>query len=166
MDNEKLGIQKFSRYVLLGQLVSVGLLILGGIFVLEKQAGLLQITGWIFILMGLVFILAINQRRQRLLWIYKNTVPTAMKMKLEKKADSDSTQYYAYLIREDKNIPEGWKTSLYGPSFDIQLFLAIENPVQVYFDPKNNTPAVIKTTHGLLWVVAGSGAVQKLQSLP
>jgi hypothetical protein len=85
-----------------------------------------------------------------------------MKMKLEKKEDSDSTDYFAYLTQEINSASEGWKTGLYSPSFDVQLFLNNENQVQVYFDPKNNYPAVIKTTLGLLWVLAGSGAVQKL----
>jgi len=89
-----------------------------------------------------------------------------MNMKLEKITGSDSTNYFAYLTRENEPIPEGWKTGLYAPSFDIQLLLNYENQVQVYFDPKNNNPAVIKTTQGLLWVMAGSEAVQKLQSLP
>jgi hypothetical protein len=35
--------------------------------------------------------------------------------------------------------------------------------VDVYVDPKNNNPAVIRTTEGLLWVMAGSGSVQNCQ---
>jgi len=164
MDNERLSVKKFSQYGHLGQLVSVGILILGFFFIIEKDDAFLRITGWLFILMGLVFIFIINRRKQRLLWIYKNTAPISMKMKLEKRNDSDSTNYYAYLTQEDKNIPEGWKAGLYSPSFDIQLFLNNENQVQVHVDPKNNHPAVIKTTGGLLWVMASSGAVQNLPS--
>ena len=163
MDNEGSSVKKFSQYVLLGQLVSVGLLILGFIFILEKQAAVLQATGGLFILLGIVFIFTINRRKQRLLWIYKTTSPISMEMKLEKREDSDSTSYFAYLTREDENIHEGWKTGLYAPSFDTQPFLENENQVQVYIDPKNNHPAVIKTRQGLLWVMAGSGAVQNLQ---
>jgi hypothetical protein len=162
MDNEKASLKKFYRYLRLGQFASVGLFVMGCFFIIGTQDTVLQVTGWIFILMGLVFIFAFNQRKQRLLWIYKNTSPISMKMKLEKKEDSDSTDYFAYLSQEINTSSAGWKTGLYTPSFNVQLFLNNENQVQVYFDPKNNNPAVIKTTQGLLWVMAGSGAVQKL----
>jgi hypothetical protein len=166
MDNERLSVRKFSQYVALGQLISVGLLILGFIFIIEKQSAILEVFGWFFILVGIIFIFTINRRKQRLLWIYKNTPPISMKMKLEKRVDSDSKNYFAYLTREDKNIQEGWKTGLYSPTFDIQLMVNSENQVQVYVDPKNNHPAVIKTIEGLLWVMGGSGAVQKLPITP
>jgi hypothetical protein len=162
MDKERSSVQKFNRYVLLGQLVSLGLFIMGFFFIIEKEAAVLQAAGGLFMLMGIAFIFIFNRRKRRLLWIYKNTAPVAMNMKLEKIDDSESTNYFAYLTREDRNLPEGWKAGLYAPSFDVQLFLNNAAQVQVYFDPKNNLPAVIKTTQGLLWVMAGSGAVQNL----
>jgi hypothetical protein len=163
MDNERLSINKFNRYFILGQLISIGLIILGFFFVNEKQDNILQIAGWLFIVMGIVFIFIYIQRKQRLLWIYKNISPTSMQMKIEKIDDSDSTNYVAYLTRRDKNTTERWKTNLYPPSCNVRMFLNNENQVEVYVDPKNNNPAVIRTTEGLLWVMAGSGSVQNLQ---
>jgi len=163
MDNDRSSVKKFNQYFLLGLLISIGLLILGFIFINEKQDNILQTAGWLFIAMGSVFIFILIQRKQRLLWIYKNTSPVSMHMKLEKVDDSDSTNYVAYLTRQDKNISERWKAKLYPPSYNVQLFLNTENQVQVYVDPKNNNPAVIRTTNGLLWVTAGSGAVENLQ---
>ena len=93
MDNEKLSVKKFNQYVLLGQLVSVGLLIIGFFFIIEKYDTVLQAAGWLFIIIGIAFIFIFNRRKQRLLRIYRNTSPTSMKMKLEKKEDSDSTDY-------------------------------------------------------------------------
>ena len=155
-------IKKFKQYVLLGQLISVGLLILGFIFINQKQDNVFQIAGWLFLIMGIIFIFSFNRRKQRLLWVYKNTSPLSMKMNLEEIKDLDSTYYAAYLTRQDKNNSERWKATLYPPSCNVQLFLNNENQVQVYVDPKNNNPAIIRTTEGLLWVMAGSGAVQKL----
>lgn len=162
MDNERLSIKKYKQYVLLGQLISVGLLVIGLIFINQKQNSVLQIAGWILFALGIVFIVSFNRRKRRLLWVYKNTSPILMKMNLEKKEDLDSTYYVAHLLRQDNNPPEKWKASLYSPSYDVQQFLNNENQVQVYIDPKNNNPAIIKTTGGLLWVMAGSGTVQKL----
>jgi hypothetical protein len=163
MDNDKLSLRKFNRYFLMGELVSLGLVILGFIFVNENQDTILQIAGWIFIVLGSVFIFIFIWRKQRLLWIYKNTSPTSMQMKIEKNDDSDSTNYYAYLTQTENNRSERWKTRLYSPPFNIQRFLSHENQVEVFVDPKNNNPAVIRTTEGLLWVMAGSGSVQRLQ---
>jgi len=162
MDNERLSIKKFKQYVLLGQLISVGLLIFGFFFINQKQDNVFQIAGWLFLIMGIGFIFIFNRRKQRLLWVYKNISPTSMKMNLEEIKSLDSTDYVAYLTRQDKNNSERWKANLYPPSCNVQLFINNENQVQVYVDPKNNNPAIIRTTEGLLWVMAGSGAVQKL----
>jgi hypothetical protein len=163
MDNEKLSVKKFSQFILLGLLISIGLLILGFILAYEKQNPILQTVGWLFIAMGSVFVFILIQRKLRLLWIYKNIPPVSMYMKLEKVDDSDSTNYVAYLTQQENNISDRWKAQLYPPSYNVQQFLNTENQVQVYLDPKNNHPAVIRTTKGLLWVTAGSGAVQNLQ---
>jgi len=160
MDNERLSLKKFHQYFLLGQFISFGLVILGFFFLNEQQDIILQITGWIFIVMGIIFIIIIIQRKQRLVWIYKNISPTSMQMKIEKIDDSDSTDYFAYLTRRDKNTSESWKTKLYPPSCNVQMYFNNENQVEVFVDPKNNNPAVIRTTDGLLWVMAGSGSVQ------
>jgi hypothetical protein len=162
MDTERLSVKKFHRYFLFGQLVSVVLIILGFTFTDGKQDKILQITGWLFLAMGFVFIFIINGRKARLLWIYKNTSPTSMKMVLEKIDGSDSTAYVAYLTREDKSISERWETELYPPACNVQLHLNNEIQVLVFVDPKNNHPAVIRTAEGLLWIMAGSGAVQNL----
>lgn len=163
MDNERLSLKKFNQYFLLGQLISIGLLILGFFFINENQDNILQIAGWLFIVMGIVLIIIFIQRKQRLLWIYKNISPTSMQMKIEKIDDSDSTNYVAYLTRRDKNTSERWEIKLYPPSCNVQVFLSNENQVEVYIDPKNNNPAVIRTAGGLLWVMAGSGSVQNFQ---
>jgi len=162
MGNERLSLKKFHQYFLLGQFISLGLVILGFFFLNEKQDLILQIVGWIFIVMGIVFIIVIFQRKQRLLWIYKNISPTSMQMKIEKINDSDSTDYFAYLTRWDKNTSERWKTRLYPPSCSVDMYLNDESQVEVFVDPKNNNPAVIRATDDLLWVMAGSGSVQKL----
>jgi hypothetical protein len=162
MGNERLSLKKFHQYFLLGQFISLGIIILGFFFLNEKQDLILQIVGWIFIVMGIVFIIAIFQRKQRLLWIYKNISPTSMQMKIEKINDSDSTDYFAYLTRWDKNTSESWKTRLYPPSYNVDMYLNDESQVEVFVDPKNNNPAVIRATDDLLWVMAGFGSVQKL----
>lgn len=162
MDNDRLSLKKFNGYFLRGQLISFGLLILGFFFINEKQDNILQIAGWLFTVMGVVLIFIFIWRKQRLLWIYKNTSPTSMQMKMEKTDDSDSTNYVAYLTRGDKNTSESWKARVYPPSCNVQMFLSNENQVEVYSDPKNNHPAVIRTTNGLLWVMAGSGSVENI----
>lgn len=163
MDCERTSIKKFNRYFLLGELISLGLLIFGFIFINEKQDKIIEVAGWFFLALGMVFIFIFLQRRQRLLWIYKNISPVPMKMNLKKIDDSDSTNYVAYLTRQDITFSKKWKTKLYPPSCNVQLFLNTENQVQVYIDPNNNNPAIIRTTEGLFWVMAGSGAVQDLQ---
>lgn len=163
MDNERLSLKKFHQYFLLGQCISLGLVILGFFFMNEKQDVILQIVGWIFIVMGIVFIIVLFLRKRRLLWIYKNVSPTSMQMKIEKINDSDSTDYFAYLTRWDKNTSESWKTKLYPPSFNIDMYLDNDNQVEVFVDPKNKNPAVIRARDGLLWVMAGSGSVQYFQ---
>ncbi len=59
MGNERLSLKKFHQYFLLGQFISLGIVILGFFFLNEKQDLILQIVGWIFIVMGIVFIIVI-----------------------------------------------------------------------------------------------------------
>lgn len=163
MDNERLGIKKFGQYVLLGLIISIGLIILGFLLVIEKQGAILNAAGWLFIALGGFFVFSLIQRKQRLLWIYKNTSSVSMEMKLEKVDDSDSTNYFADLSRQNNRISERWRAQIYPPSTKVQQFLNSKIQVQVYFDPENKKPAVIRTTQGLLWVLSGSGAVQNLK---
>jgi hypothetical protein len=163
MNKDKIDIGNFGRYTLLGQAISISLIITGIILLIQKPTPTVisQLLGWFFLIMGPLFVTALGRRKRRLIWVYKNIIPVPMNMKLEIHG-FDPIDYFAYIAEPDKKNIFLWKTSLYPPTFDTRIYINENCPVQVYIDPADSKPAIIRTAEGLLWVMAGSGSTQKL----
>ena len=87
-----------------------------------------------------------------------------MNLFLKVEEDSENTQYYAHLtpLGMDIRNQKIWRIALWGPSHkNMKTHIDRDIKAQVYFDPKSGRPAVIESEVGLLWAMAGSGAVEK-----
>jgi hypothetical protein len=172
------------HHVLLSQIVSIlmglsGLVAIGLFFdpaiagITAKQQA--QYRGQSFLLMfgigfvcfSLFFFIVAAHWSRRLLWIWRNTIPTPMNLSINIHRGMDLTNYDA-ILRVEVGGDRDWRVSLYSPSWpqkDLQALQDMTIPAKVYFDPKSQCPAVIETELGLLWAIAGRSAYQKQTTL-
>jgi hypothetical protein len=174
--NHTRDVQGLKRYMLLGQVVSIlmglmGLFSIGLYFDparlgLAAQAATYQgDTTWLWVGMGFVllaigFVVGFTRWSQRLLWIWRNTLPERMYLSIDIDRGMDSTDYSA-ILRMEASGDRDWVVRLYQPSWPLPMLQALQNqtiPAQVYFDPKSRRPAVMETEQGLLWAMAGKSA--------
>jgi hypothetical protein len=132
----------------------------------EQYKGILiwLVIGIVFIGFGVFSFFFIGRWSRRLVWLLDNVVPVPMNLVLKVKEDSENTQYYAHLTPLGKDIRNQkiWRIALWGPSHEnMKTNIGRDIKAQVYFDPKSGRPAVIESEFGLLWAMAGSGAVEK-----
>jgi hypothetical protein len=168
------------HYVLLSQIVSIltglsGLVAIWLFFdpaiagiVARQQAqyrgqSFLLMIGIFFVCFSLFFLVVATHWSRRLLWIWRNTIPTPMNLSLKIDRGMDSTSYDA-ILRVEADGDRDWRVGLYSPSWpqkDLQALQDMTIPAKVYFDPKSQRPAVIETELGLLWAMAGRSAYRK-----
>ena len=162
------------RYMLTGQIVSILMGLVGLVSVslffdpstvgiaIKQQAEyrgqlLFLMVGIGFICLALFFVLVFINGSRRLLWIWRNTIPTAMNLSIDVVRDMDSTSYRAALQFKASG-ERDWVVGLYSPSWPQKDLQSLQNQTiqaKVYFDPKSQRPAVIETELGLLWAMAG-----------
>ncbi len=122
------------------------------------------LVGIVFVILATLSFFLVGRWSRRLLWILYHTVPRSMHLVLKVEEDSESTQYYAHLTPVD-NDPRNqriWRIALWGPHHEnIKALVGRDIKAQVYFDPKSGRPAVIESEFGLLWSMAGSGAIEE-----
>jgi hypothetical protein len=174
--NHARDVRGLKRYMLLGQVVSIlmglmGLCAIGLYFDpawlgLAAQSGTYQgdaiwlLVGIGFVLLAIGFVVLFTRWSQRLLWIWRNTLPKQMYLSIDIDRSLDSTDYSA-ILRVEASGDRDWVVRLYRPSWPLPVLQALQNqtiPAQVYFDPKSRRPAVIETEQGLLWAMAGKSA--------
>jgi hypothetical protein len=148
------------RHMLGAQIASIGLILFGlvaiGLFIDPtflvgrngKSEWVWLWVGYGFILFGVFFIVTATRWALRLMWILQNTQPRSMQLSIEINRSMDTTDYTAIL---DNNL----RVRVYSPGWKVQQLKEISIPAKVYFDPKNDQPAVIETKQGFLWAMAG-----------
>jgi hypothetical protein len=74
---------------------------------------------------------------------------------------SDSTDYFALL--ESQSSREGWQIALLPIGIKKRIAAQTNIPSLVYFDPVAQSPLVVETHEGILWGMAGNGAVKRVR---
>ena len=122
------------------------------------------LVGMLFVALAIFSFFLVGRWSRRLVWIVYHTIPRPMHLVLKVEEDSESTQYYAHLTPSD-NDPRNqriWRIALWGSHHkNIKALIGRDIKAQVYFDPKTDRPAVIESEFGLLWAMAGSGAIEE-----
>jgi hypothetical protein len=87
-----------------------------------------------------------------------------MVVELEVEEDSDSTTYYAILSGRagDTERTLTWRTQIWVHPPDIRADMGQKFEGRVFFHPESGRPVAIEYSRGILWVMAGSGAVKRL----
>ncbi|WP_310424768.1 hypothetical protein [Chamaesiphon sp. VAR_48_metabat_135_sub] len=164
------------RYMLIGQLISILVLLFGilsvCLFINPSLIGIVSkqtnsyrdesiwlIVGIVFILFGVFFVVVFGKWSRRLLWIFQNIRPVQMNLSIKIRKGMDSNDYYA-ILSVDSTTEKNWRVSLYSPSWNARELQDQIISSKVYFDPKSQCPAVIETTQGLLWAMAGRSAIR------
>jgi heme exporter protein D len=161
--SRKRDIRALWQYILLVQIVSIGMVLFGivaiGLFLDPTFLGGTSkntdpVWLWVgigFIALAIFFIVVSFKQHRRLLWILRNVQPQTMRLVMRSERTSDGTNYTAILDDE-------WGVRIYQPSWSVNQLQEVSTNAQVYFDPKKQRPAIIKTQQGLLWAMAGRSA--------
>lgn len=176
--NHPADVSSLRRYIFLGQLISFLVLLFGLIAIcLFFAPSLVRVPPfqtylyqghWMWLVAGILFVLfalycsiVAGKWARRLMWIYRNVPPEAMRVSIEIDRGSDSTNYYAMLkpTTPSKQMITRWKVAVYNPSWNVELIRNEEVRARVYSDPNSGKPAVIETDFGVLWRMAGDGSV-------
>ncbi len=169
---------QLSRQVLLSRLASIGVL-LAGVFGLMSyfMPALLGIdpetnglhrrelpwllAGIALTVAGVCFLYILNRWPGQLKKTLVHTVPVRMTVKLEVERDSDSTTYYAVIRPHGASAP-AWRAHLWVYPRRIREDIAGPFDADVYLHSETGLPVAIRYAKGMLWVIAGNGAVKRL----
>jgi hypothetical protein len=84
-----------------------------------------------------------------------------MTVMLEVEEDSDNTTYYAVLSEKADRTP-AWRAQIWVHPPKVKEDIGQQFEGSVFFHPETGRPVAIEYARGVLWVIAGSGAVEKL----
>ncbi len=110
--------------------------------------------GTVISLVTLLAFLMLSRDAERLLWIWKNTMPQTMTLTIVVDRSTESGPSDFAILRDHQNLKDDWSVPLDGNAWNKADFQAVQEaaiPAKVYFDPKSRKPAVIETKYGLLW---------------
>src|SRR5262245_7132943 len=172
---------RLRRHVLLSKLASLGVLLFGLIsFMLylrpllagvasESWVGYQRntvwlLTGTILTLLGFAFLFILTRWPRQLKKTILHTLSTPMTVRLEVEEDNDNTTYYAVLSEKaDKSErTPAWRAQIWVHPPKVEEDIGEQFEGSVFFHPETGRPVAIEYARGVLWVIAGSGAVQKL----
>jgi hypothetical protein len=85
-----------------------------------------------------------------------------MKLTLEVEEDSESTTYYAVLSEREAGKTPTWRARIWVHPPKVQEDIGQQLESSVFFHPETGRPMAIEYSRGVLWVMAGSGAVERL----
>lgn len=176
--NHPADVSSLRRYILVGQLLSILVILFGLVAIcLYGAPSLVRVPisqihlyqgHWVWLLAGVLFMMlgfylsiAGGKWARRLIWIYRHVRPETMRVSIQIDRGSDSTNYYA-MLKPSATVPEAmarWKVAVYNPSWNVELIRNEEIRARVYSDPNSGKPAVIETDFGVLWRMAGDGSV-------
>jgi len=156
------------RYVLLVHFADVLILLFGTVSIAlfaipgtETHGSLFWLVfGILFIFMGLYFSVVAHRHLRRCMWIYRNMNPVPMILNFRIEEGSDSTDYFALL--ESQSSREKWQIHLLPIAIKKRVAAQTNIPSRVYFDPVTQSPLVVETHEGILWGMAGNGAVKRV----
>ena len=173
-------LRRLNRHVLLATLASLGVLLVGlSALVLyfepslagassETRGGYLGevpwlVTGALLASAGIAFLYILDSWPSQLKKTVLHTPPVRMTVKLEVEQDSDSTAYYA-VINQSTEAGKilAWRAHIwiYPPQIGEDLGHQVE--CDVFFSAETGLPVAIEHSRGMLWVMAGNGAVKGL----
>ena len=169
------------RHVLLTKLASLGVLLFGLIgFILYFRPSLVGVpseyvgdyqtktiwllTGMILTLLGFAFLFISTHWPRQLKNTIRHTSPAPMTVRLEVEEDSDNTTYYAVLSERADEVGRkaAWRAQIWVHPPKVEEDIGQHFEASVFFHPKTARPVAIEYARGVLWVIAGSGAVEKL----
>jgi len=87
-------------------------------------------------------------------------IPIPMILNFRIEESSDSTDYFALL--ESQSSQERWQIALLPIAIKKRFSAQTNIPSRVYFDPVTQSPLVVETHEGVLWGMAGNGAVKRV----
>ena len=156
------------RYVLLVHFADVLILSFGTVSISlfaipgTKYHGSLfwLVFGILSIFLGLYFSVVAHRHLRRCMWIYRNMIPIPMILNFRIEESSDSTDYFALL--ESQSSQERWQIALLPIAIKKRFSAQTNIPSRVYFDPVTQSPLVVETHEGVLWGMAGNGAVKRV----
>jgi hypothetical protein len=156
------------RYVLLVHFADVLILLFGAVSIAlftipgtEYHGSLFWLVfGILFIFLGLFFSIVAHRHLRRCMWIYRNMNPIPMILNFRIEESSDSTDYFALL--ESQSSREKWQIALLPIAIKKRVAAKKNIPSRVYFDPVTQSPLVVETHEGILWGMAGNGAVKRV----
>jgi hypothetical protein len=170
---------RLNHHVLFSKLASLGVLLFGLIgFILYFRPSLAGVraeslrdyqnvtiwllAGMILTLLGATFLFISTRWPRQLKRTILHTLPTPMTVKLEIEEDSDSTVYYAVLSEREAGQRLAWRARIwvYPPKVKDDVGQQFEG--SAFFHPETSRPVAIEYSRGVLWVMAGSGAVERL----
>jgi hypothetical protein len=122
------------------------------------------LTGIILTLLGFAFLFISTRWARQLKKTILHTVPTAMTVRLEVAEDNDNTTYYAVLSERGDEAwrKAAWRAQIWVHPRKIEEDMGQQFEASVFFHPETGRPVAIEYARGVLWVIAGSGAVEKL----
>ena len=118
------------------------------------------VFGILFIFLGLFSSVVAHRHLRRCMWIYRNMTPIPMILNFRIEESSDSTDYFALL--ESQSSRERWQIALLPIAIKKRVAAQKNIPSRVYFDPVAQSPLVVETHEGILWGMAGNGAVKRV----
>jgi hypothetical protein len=169
---------RLNRHVLFTRLASLGVLLVGFIgVVLYFRPSLAGVTsdavrdyqgntawlllGTVLTLAGLCFLFISTRWPRQLKRVVSQTEPRPMTVELEVEEDSDSTTYYA-LLSESDGERATWRAQIWVHPPKVREDIGQQLEGKVFFHPELGRPVAIEYARGILWVIAGSGAVERL----
>lgn len=170
---------RLNRHVLFSKLASLGVLLFGVIcFMLyfrpslagvpaQSLADYQNVTIWllsglIFTLFGSAFLFVSTRWPRQLKNTILHTFPRPMTVKLEIEQDSDSTTYYAALSQREAGKTPAWRARIWVHPPKVQEDIGQPLEGNVFFHRETGRPMAIEYSRGVLWVMAGSGALERL----
>jgi hypothetical protein len=172
---------RLNRHALFSKLASLGVLLFGLIgFILYFRPSLVGVasgslgdyqkqtvwllTGMIFTLLGFALLFISTRWPRQLKNTMAHTLPTSMTVKLEVEEDSDSTTYYAVLSEraDEAARTPAWRARIWVHPPKVEEDIGQQFEGSVFFHPETGRPVAIEYSRGVLWVMAGSGAVERL----
>jgi len=172
---------RLNRHALLLKLASLGVLLFGLIgFILYFRPSLAGVAseslgdyqtqtvwllmGMILTLFGFAFLFISIRWPRQLKNTMLHTLPTPMTVKLEVEEDSDNTTYYAVLSEraDEAGRTPAWRARIWVHPPKVEEDIGQQFEGNVFFHPETGRPVAIEYSRGVLWVMAGSGAVEKL----
>jgi hypothetical protein len=172
---------RLNRHVLLSKLASFAVLLFGLIgVILYFRPSLVGVdsgamgdyqgntawllTGMILTLAGLSFLYMSTRWPRQLVRTVRQSLPRPMAVELEVEEDSDGTTYYAVLAESAKNRKRTstWRAQIWVHPPKVREDIGQQLESRVFFHPESGRPVAIEYSKGVLWIIAGSGAVKRI----